>query len=144
MSSLDRSAVKIRRITSSDVDGIMSLQWAEIPNKEMIYSQRGGRLDASFLAEVEGRVVGFVLARLVYVGRPMVGVGQLNLIAVRPDYQHKGIGRMLLDGLQTHCKGEGIQTMRALVQKDNEELRAYFARAGFSPSAFVNYDKACD
>ena len=77
MSYIDRSAVKIRRMTASDVDTVMSLQWAKIPEKEMVSSQRGGRLDASFIAELEGRLVGFVLAQLVYVGRgwPRAGKG---------------------------------------------------------------------
>jgi ribosomal protein S18 acetylase RimI-like enzyme len=143
MSAIDSNTVKIRRLTRNDVDMVISREWAEIPEKQMVYSQRGGPLDASFLAEYEGHLVGFVLGRLLYVGRPMIGVCQLNLIAVRPDYQHQGIASMLLDKLQSHCQEQGIQTIRALVHQDNTGLKNYLNKAGFNPSGFINYDMPC-
>jgi ribosomal protein S18 acetylase RimI-like enzyme len=143
MSALDSNTVKIRRLTRNDVDVVISMHWAEIPEKQMVYSQRGGPLDASFLAEHEGHLVGFVLGRLLYVGRPMIGVCQLNLIAVRPDYQHQGIASILLNRLQNHCREQGIHNIRALVQKDNTGLKNYLKNAGFSPSDYINYDMSC-
>lgn len=140
MGTLESTEIKIRRLTRNDVDMVISREWAQIPEKQMIYSQRGGPLDASFLAEHEGHLIGFVLSRLLYVGRPMIGVCQLNLIAVRPDYQHKGIATLLLNRLQDHCRERGIRTIRALVHQDNAALKDYLNRAGFKPSDFLNYD----
>ncbi len=136
-----KSMVKIRPMTAEDVNAVLSMEWAEVPEKEMVRSQRGGRLDASFIAELEGVLIGFVLARIIYVGRPMTGVCQLNLIAVRPDQRKKGVAAILLDQLQAHCKGRGITTVRALVDESDSRLRKYFERAGFKPSTVVNYDK---
>ena len=139
---LDKSMVKTRAMTAEDVNSVLSMDWAEIPEIEMVRSQRGGRLDASFIAELEGVLVGFVLARINYVGRPITGVCQLNLIAVRPDQRKKGVAAVLLDQLQDHCKSRGISTVRALVDESNDRLKKYFERAGFKPSKVINYDKA--
>src|SRR5512147_1214533 len=108
MTSLDRSDVIIRFMTDKDVSAVLSCDWAEIVDRDRVASQRGGRDDASFIAEVDGHFVGFLLARILFVGRPMVTVCQLHLISVRPDYQHRGIGSMLLDSLHSHCKTQGI------------------------------------
>lgn len=144
MLSTGRRAPKIRPMTSSDVDSVISLQWAQIPQKGLVSSQRGGWLDASFIAESEDRLVGFVLAQLVYVGRPMTGVGQLHLIAVHPEYQHRGIATMLLERLQRVCKDRGIAVMRAVVPEGDTRLKKYFEDVGFRPSRFINYDRPCD
>jgi len=138
---IGKSMVKIRPMTAPDVDSVLSMDWAEIPEKEMVRSQRGGRLDASFIAELEGVLIGFVLARIIYVGRPMTGVCQLNLIAVRPDQRKKGVAAILLDQLQRHCQARGIGSVRALVDESDRRLREYFERAGFKPSSVINYDK---
>jgi GNAT superfamily N-acetyltransferase len=143
MSNVDRNLVNIRRMTRNDVDTVISMDWAEIPDKQMIASQRGGPLDASFLAELEGHLVGFVLARFLYVGRPLYGVCQLNLIAVKPEYQHRGISSLLLNKLQSHCKEQGISTMRALVHQDNAELKDYLQKEGFVPSKVLNFERPC-
>ncbi len=140
MEPIDQADIKTRRMTDSDLSRILSLDWAEIPEKGMISLQKGGLLDSSFVAEVNNKLVGFVLARTVYVGRPMVGVCQLHLIAVRPDLQRRGIGSMLIDAIHEHCKKEGIHTIRALVNEDDTRLIGYFERLGFHPSKKINLD----
>jgi L-amino acid N-acyltransferase YncA len=50
---------------------------------------------------------------------------------------------MLLNRLQSHCREQGIHTIRALVQKDNVGLKNYLNNAGFSPSDYINYDMLC-
>ncbi len=142
MYPIGNSTVRVRAMTAEDVNSVLSMDWAEIPEKDMVRSQRGGRLDASFIAELEGVLVGFVLARINYVGRPMTGVCQLNLIAVRPDQRKKGVAAVLLDQLQDHCQTRGVNTVRALVDESNQRLRKYFEDAGFKPSNVINYDKA--
>ena len=144
MDAFDVTDVKTRLMKDGDVPTVLSSTWAEIPEKGMISAQRGGPLDASFVAEVGSRLVGFVLARIIYVGRPMVGVCQLHLIAVRPEYQGRGIGSMLLDSLHGYCKEQGIHTIRALVDRDDSRLIEYFGRLGFHQSDKVNLDISWD
>ena len=143
MKSIDRNAVKIRRMVSSDITSTLGIWWADIPEKEMVASQLHGPLDLSFIAEHEGVLVGFILAKLVYAGLPMTGTGVIILIAVNPDYQKRGIGTMLIEALEKHCKSKGIETIRAIVPQRDTKIIKYFANAGFRPSDMLNYDKPC-
>ena len=143
MKPIDRSVLKIRRMVSTDITPTLGIWWANIPNKDMVDSQLRGTLDLSFIAEYEGLLVGFILAKLVYAGMPMTGVGVIFLIAVNPDYQERGIGSILIDTLKNHCKSEGIETMRAVVPKNDARIIKYFEKAGFRTSSVINYDKPC-
>jgi len=143
MNTAPGNAVKIRRMVRNDIEPLVAMWWNDIPKKEMVASQLGGRLDLSFIAEVEGHLAGFVLARLEYQGFPITGVAVIHTIAVEPGHQGQGIGSLLVDRLQSHCKAEGIQTMRALIPQNDTKLTKLFEHLGFRPSATINFDKLC-
>jgi ribosomal protein S18 acetylase RimI-like enzyme len=140
MSEIDKKEVKIRRMVSSDIASTLDIWWTNIPQKEMLAHQIGGLLDLSLIAKYGGYLAGFLLARLVYAGLPMTGVGVIFFIAVKPDYQNCGIGSMLIDALRSNCKAEGIETIRALVPKDETRITQYFEKMGFRTSSIINLD----
>jgi len=143
MKAVDKGALKIRRMVSSDVTPTLGIWWADIPQKEVVTSQLEGPLDLSFIAEYEGVLVGFILAKLIYAGHPMTGTGVVFLIAVNPDYQKHGIGTLLIEALEKHCKSKGIATIRAIVPEDDKKIIKYFTKAGFRQSKMLNFDKPC-
>ncbi len=141
MKTIDKNAVKIRRLTSSDITSTLGIWWAKIPEKEVMASQIKSSLDLSFIAEYEGILIGFILAKLEYAGFPPIDTGVVFLIAVNPDYQKHGIGTMLIDALEKYAKTKGVGTVRVVVpQSDTKNIR-YFTKVGFSKSAMINYDK---
>jgi ribosomal protein S18 acetylase RimI-like enzyme len=143
MKSIDMNTVKIRRMVSSDITPILGIWWADIPEKEMMADQLRGPRDLSFIAEYEGVLVGFVLAKLEYSGFPMTDKGVVFLIAVNPEYQKSGIGAMLINALEKHCQSRGINTIRAIIPKNDKKMIKYFVDKGFSKSDIINYDKSC-
>lgn len=143
MKPINKSALKIRRMVSSDIVPALEIWWAEIPEKEMVASQLRGTLDLSFIAEYEGILAGFILAKLVYAGFPMTGTGVVFLIAVNPDYQRSGIGTMLINALEKHCQSRGIDAIRAIIPEHDTKMVKYFTGAGFGKSEMINYDKPC-
>ncbi len=143
MKSIDKNAVKIRRLTSSDITSTLGIWWANIPEKDVMVAQLQSPLDLSFIAEYEGILIGFILAELQYAGFPTTGTGVVFLIAVNPDYQKHGIGTMLISALEKYSKAKGIGTVRVVVpQSDIKNIR-YFTKVGFGKSAMINYDKVC-
>lgn len=140
MKAIDRSEVKIRSMVSSDIFSTLNIWWADIPRKEVLASQLGGEKDLSLIAEYEGCLVGFVLARLIYAGLPISGVCVVLFMAVNPDYQNRGIGHMLLDTLKDNCKAKWIETLRLLVPKYDPGLKKYAEKMGFNSSSVMNFD----
>ena len=148
MSNVEQSAVSIRPMTHSDIHAVLALDRkiskgrGLLGYKDMAATDPGGPLDVSFVAEVGGNIIGFVMSRLAYVMIPFTEVCILQGILVDPDYQSRGIGVRLLGKLVGYCQDEGINTIRALVEEGNDELRRFVERLGFRRSTIVNYDKA--
>lgn len=89
----------------------------------------------SLAAEAEGRVVGFLLAR-VYYGEFGVTerVAVLDVLGVQPDFRGRHVGTALLDQLRTNLLGLGIRTLQTEVAWDSVELIGFFQREGFRPA----------
>jgi ribosomal protein S18 acetylase RimI-like enzyme len=139
-----KGTVTIRPLAYRDVNSVLGLWWSSfITKKELVASQLGGRLDLSFIAELGGHLVGFILARIEYVGIPMTEVCVIHAVAVEPNYRRQGIGSLLINKLKSHCAGKGIPTMRALVSQDDSELLNYFKRLGFHGSNITILEQSC-
>jgi ribosomal protein S18 acetylase RimI-like enzyme len=55
----------------------------------------------------------------------------LGMLAVNPDLQNGGIGRLLLQGAEEHAKQINCNTISMTVIKDRTELIAYYQRRGY-------------
>jgi ribosomal protein S18 acetylase RimI-like enzyme len=137
-----KSGATIRPLVRSDVDPVLGFWWSSfITNKEMVASQIGGRRDLSFVATFEGHLVGFILARIEYLGIPIKEVCAIQAIAVEPKYQRQGIGSLLISELKSTCESKGIPTMRAFVSENDSKLMNYFERLGFHRSDIINLEQ---
>lgn len=143
--SATEAKVSVRRMTRADIDGILSIDRkigggrGIITYKDMVTLDPGGALDLSFVAEFEGRVVGFILARLSYVGVPFIEIALIHAVAVDPEYRRQGIATRLLNTLLGHCHAEGINRVRIVIDEANTDLRRFFQRLGFRRSEQANY-----
>jgi ribosomal protein S18 acetylase RimI-like enzyme len=151
MSSGKEAKVSIRRMTRSDIHEVLALdriirgQGRDVIRYEDLASANPGTPpDASFVAEIDGKIVGFSINRSTYLMVPLTEVCIIHAILTHPDYQKRGIGRKLIRALLNHCQTEGVGTVRALIPKDNKELQAIFERQGFQRSHIVNFDKTVE
>jgi ribosomal-protein-alanine N-acetyltransferase len=140
--------VKIRRMTRSDIHEVLALNRIiqglrrdVISFEDMASANPGTPPDLSFVAEAEGRIVGFAINRSMYLMVPLTEVCIIHAIFVHPEYQERGIGSKLIEALLEHCQTEGIGTVRALVPRDNEVVQDLFRRQGFKRSHIINFDK---
>jgi ribosomal protein S18 acetylase RimI-like enzyme len=147
VSAIETGAINIRRLTPSDLDGVLVLinkitkGKSRITYRDLIANYPGGPLDLSFVAEVKGQIVGFILARLEFIYIPVVEVCLIQTVGVDPEYQGRRIGSTLIQKLIDHCHLEDIDTIRALVAQDDEPLRRFIEYLGFRRSNIINYDK---
>ena len=140
-------ALNLRRMTRSDIDGVLDIDRkiskgrGLITYRDMVAIDPGGALDLSFVAEVGGRIAGFILARLTYAGVPFVEIAIIQAIVVDPDSQRQGIASRLVNALLGYCHAEGINNIRAVAEERNADLKRFFQRLGFRRSELVNYVK---
>jgi GNAT superfamily N-acetyltransferase len=143
--------VSIRRMERSDIHEVLALDRIirgssrdVISYEDIAAANPGTPPDVSFVAEVDGKIIGFSINRSMYLMVPLTEVCIIHAIFVHPDYQGRGIGRKLIQALLYHCQIEDIGTVRALIPEGNKELETMFERQGFQHSHIVNFDKTLE
>jgi len=148
MSNAKEAKVNIRRMERSDMHEVLALdRIIRGPGRDVISYDDiaavdpGTSPDVSFVAEVDGKIIGFSINRSTYLMVPLTEVCIIHAIFIHPDYQGRGIGRKLIQAVLYHCQTEDIGTVRALIPEGNKELQSLFERQGFQRSPIVNFDK---
>jgi len=143
----EEDTINIRPMTRDDIHAVLALDKklgngrGLLSDKDMAATNPGGPLDLSFVAEVEGHLIGFIMSRLAYLMIPLNEVCIIQGMLIDPAYQRRGTGRRLLQTLLDYCQSEEISIIRALIPERNEELRHFFDAYGFHRSTIINYDK---
>ena len=148
MSDVKTETVKVRHVMHYDIDSILSLH-KRIGVKQsniayMISSGFGGPMDFSFIAEIDRKVVGVVIAHLMYLYIPITELCLVNGIIVDPAYQRYHIGSKLVEELTKFCRTQNISVIRALAEDTNKELNEFVQFHGFKKSHIVNWDKVLE
>ena len=148
MSNAKEAKVNIRRMERSDIHEVLALdRIIRGPGRDVISyddlaaANPGTSPDVSFVAEVDGKIIGFSINRSTYLMVPLTEVCIIHAIFIHPDYQGRGIGRKLIQAVLYHCQTADIGTVRALIPEGNKELQSLFERQGFQRSPIVNFDK---
>ena len=94
-----------------------------------------GRLVLSLVAEVEGKVTGFVMCEL-FVGEYGIPAttATLDTIGIHPDSQGKGVGKRLMEEFIGHLRKAGVQKINTLVDWNDWQLIRFFSAGGFAPA----------
>ncbi|GAF67548.1 unnamed protein product, partial [marine sediment metagenome] len=110
-----RGTISIRAMSEEDLEGILYIEreargssraatYAPVPD-----SCIGGEVDNSIVAEDDGRIVGFVLGRIVRSPVELSDVAWIELIGILPGYQRRGIGRRMVEAWKDRCSQKGIK-----------------------------------
>jgi diamine N-acetyltransferase len=89
-----------------------------------------------FIVEVESSPAGYAYAEII--DRPETSFNYayqmvyLHHISVRPTYRRQGVGRALLDAVQTAASKMDVHVISLDVWTFNEAARAFFSRNGFT------------
>jgi ribosomal protein S18 acetylase RimI-like enzyme len=95
----------------------------------------GTGIQASLAAEADGRVRGFLLAR-VYYGEfgVLEPVAVLDTVGVHPDFRRQRIAEALLRQLRANLLALGVARLRTEVGWDDQPLIAFFHAERFRPA----------
>jgi predicted N-acetyltransferase YhbS len=98
-------------------------------------------INSSLVAEVDGKVVGFVMGD-VYFGE--FGIPEttatIDTLGVDPRVQNKGIASELLDQFLMNMKAAGVNKIYTLVNWDDFALERFFSHHKFVPSKRINLE----
>jgi ribosomal protein S18 acetylase RimI-like enzyme len=140
--------LKIRPITELDIEAICKIDeritgtyrpdaWED---RVIYYIRRDP--DSSQVAEVGGKVVGFMLGEVrggeFGLAEP---TGWVEFFGVDPQAREKGVGRSLIEALLAGFKRKGAHVARTMVREQDQDIDAFIRRSGFEPAPVTAFEK---
>jgi ribosomal protein S18 acetylase RimI-like enzyme len=148
MAKLAAEDIEIRVMRESDLDPVTEIDYKVFGKRRPEYydrkiaevlDQESGRLVTSLVAEVGGKVTGFVMGS-VYLGEFGIpeSIAYIDTIGVDPDFQRHGVGGYLLEEFNTTVHKAGARKVHTLVNWADTDLLGFFASEGFVAANTLN------
>jgi len=138
----------IRKLMSDDADEVWRIFTAitkssvKINYKRAIEEQARGSGSASFVAEVDGNIVGFMFCNIISCGFGLLDKSAwIVMLGVDPEFMGQGIGKSLAAEIFNVCKQKGIAHIYSSVRWDSVDLLSFCKTLGFDRSDFINLKK---
>lgn len=140
-----KGTVNIREMSVEDVEGILDIErevrgsnrsatYAPVPD-----SCIGGEVDSSIVAEENGRIVGFVLGRVVRSPVELSDIAWIELIGVLPGYHRRGIGKRMVEAWKDRCRQKGIKKVHIMINWRDWWMLSFFESLEFSRGDLVDF-----
>ncbi len=96
---------------------------------------------ASFVAETNGQVVGYMVSYILSGGFGLSRSAWIAMLGVSPAYMGQGIGEKLAKEIFTYYQKQGVRYIYTSVRWDSTDLLSFFKTLGFDRSEFINLRK---
>jgi len=139
--------LEIRKIRVDDAADISRIQSAitkspaAIDFRYIIEDQVRKGEDASFVAVIRGKVVGYMISYIVSGGFGLEKGAWIAMVGVDPKFMGQGIGKRLAEEILTVYREKGINDIYTSVRWDSVDLLSFFKELGFDRSNFINLRK---
>ena len=147
MSDRSSSSPVIRTMVPSDLDRIVEIDIKILEKPRSEYWEMKLELVekrsqiAALVAELDGKLIGFIIggaSRWEY-GVPE-NIGWIDTIGVDPDYQRKGIAKILFTEMTNNLKKVGVDTIITFVKRRDPILLNFFNSLGFQKGDMINLE----
>ncbi len=140
------TTLTVRAMEPEDISAVMEIDRLSGGRRAITYQGQidfflGGELGLSYVAEMDGNVVGFLMGRILerrYT--PYVGAW-VEILGVMPDLKHKGIGAKLLQAFLAGCKAKDVQDVHAVASIRDQEVKPFLEANGFQEGELVHLHK---
>jgi len=141
----------IRSLRNGDCNDIDRIYHSIVKNSEKIDFRRvideqslTGSSASSFAAELNGKVVGFIISYILSGGFGIDKGAWIALICVDPKFMGKGIGKSMAKKMFDYYKEQGIANIYTSVRWDSTDLLSFFKALAFDRSNFINLRKVLE
>ena len=139
--------VQIRHLKKNDSGDISRIYAAitmtpEDPDfKRVVEEHARNNAEACFVAEKDGKVVGFMVSYILTAGFGMPKSAWIATLVVDPNCMGEGIGANLAQEILKYYQAQGIENVYTSVRWDSTDLLSFFKTLGFDRSNFINLRK---
>ncbi len=141
--TLETDAVLVRSLRAEDLPKVVAIDAAAVGRRRPHYFERlldralqDSDIHLSLVAELDERVVGFVVATVFYGEFGVIEPSAtLDAIGVDPDSRRQHVGEALLRQLRLNLGALRVTRIRTEVAWNDLALLAFFAHQGFTPAA---------
>ena len=106
--------------------------------KEIVSEEVRRRVDTSYVAEIKGKVVGFMISYITYGSFGADRCAWIAMFGVDPKLMGQGIGKRLAEETFKVYKEKGITEVFTSVRWDATDILSFFKTLGFERSNFIN------
>jgi ribosomal protein S18 acetylase RimI-like enzyme len=139
--------VIIRKLKVEDADqisriyGDITQKPVKIDFKSIIEHDVVRGEDSSFVAELSGKIVGFMISYVLNLGFGIEKSAWIATLGVSPKFMGQGIGEKLAKAIFQFYQNAGIKDVYTSVRWDSTDLLSFFKTLGFDRSNFINLCK---
>jgi len=145
-----RDTIIIRRMKKTDADAMSEIQSAIekrptlLDFKQIVAEQVKRKVDSSYVAEIKGKVVGFMISYITYGNFGADRCAWIAMFGVNPKLMGQGIGKRLAEEIFKVYKENGVTEVFTSVRWDAIDILSFFKTLGFERSNFINLWKKID
>jgi predicted N-acetyltransferase YhbS len=146
---LARDLIPVRSMAEGDLHALIAIDRRITGRDRSAYFERKleealreSDVRLSLVAELDGRPVGFIMARVNFgeFGRAE-SAAVMDTIGVDPDYRNRGVGRALVSQLLVNLMTLRVETVLTEIDWNAHELSGFLDRCGFRPSPYLPLDR---
>lgn len=136
--------ILIRRMKTADAEAIGKIDAAidkrptRLDFKQIVPEELKRREDASYVAEIKGKVVGFMISYITYGNFGADRCAWIARFGVNPKWMGQGIGKRLAEEILKDYKDKGVTEIFTSVRWDATDILSFFKTLGFERSNFIN------
>ncbi len=134
-----RDSEDISRIQEAITKEPSTIDYHRIVEEELKKEDR-----VSFVAELDGKVVGFMITYILYGGFGLEKSAWIGLFGVEPKYMGSGIGKSMAKAVFDVLMKMNITNIFTSVKWDSVDLLSFFKSLGFDRCNFINLKKIFD
>ncbi len=141
---MGKDNILIRRMKKTDAEAIGKIDAAitKVPSqldfKQIVSEEIKRAVDTSYVAEIKGKVVGFMISYMTYGNFGADRCAWIAMFGVDPKLMGQGIGKRLAEEIFRVYKEKGVTDVFTSVRWDATDILSFFKTLGFERSNFIN------